>query len=735
MSATGTGKTVLSGLDVKNFNANRMLFVVHRGNIARKAVKTFQHIFGNTRKVGLYSGSRKEITADFLFCTVQTINKYENLNEFSKEHFDYIIIDETHRAGAPTYKKVLNHFSPKFLLGMTATPERTDGFDIFSLFDHNIGCEFRLNQAMEEDLVCPFHYFGVSDIEIDGQLVNELTDFNLLVSNECVEKIISATEEFGCDDGKVRGLMFCSRVEEAKELSNGFNQRGFKTRALSGGNSESEREDAINLLESDHAIEYINYIFTVDVFNEGIDMPKLNQIVILRPTQSPIVFVQQLGRGLRKTEQKEYLTVIDFIGNYQNNYMIPVALFGDKSLDKDILIKSVSDGNSIIPGTSTVNFDKISKEIIFESINKVNLRLKKDLTNDYQLMKFRLGRIPMMMDFIQFNGRDPYHYVEHSKSFLNFVMNVEENEDHALNGEPKLLLEYLSKYINDGKRALESLIIKSLVETGEITITSLKNKHKEEFDISVNEQTMHSAIQNSNLLFVTERKKLNKETKNVPVGKIYNFKIAHSSNGNLVPGETLVKSLESPLFSKYLKDSINYGLSQFKRRLEKNDFVEGFIRYQKYSRKDVFRILNWEQNPVPQTVGGYLVSPDKTNCPIFVNYHKEENISETTKYKDKFISDDRLRWESKSRRSLTSPDVETIINQKSNHIRLPLFVKKSNDEDGIYYYFIGDLTPIDESFVEDTMPAENGPGVSVVRIDFALDQAVEENLYNYIIKE
>lgn len=229
ISATGTGKTFLSAFDAKAFNPKRLLFVVHRYNIAQNSLNTFKKIFGDERKMGMYSGNKKELESDFIFSTIQTISKSEHLENFSKDHFDYIIIDETHRSGADSYLRLLEYFQPKFLLGMTATPERTDGNDIFKLFDNNIAYEIRLNKAMEEDMLSPFHYYGVTDLTINDKSVDNKADFNLLVSTERVNRIIEQAKFYGCDNGITRGLIFCSSQNEAIELSNLFNERGLKT--------------------------------------------------------------------------------------------------------------------------------------------------------------------------------------------------------------------------------------------------------------------------------------------------------------------------------------------------------------------------------------------------------------------------------------------------------------------------------------------------------------------------
>ena len=421
ISATGTGKTFLSAFDVQRLKPKRLLFLVHRLTIAKKAKSTFEYLLGNEKEMGIYSGSLKESSKEYLFSTVQTFSRVENLEKFKKDEFDYIIIDETHRAAADSYKRVMNYFEPDFYLGMTATPERTDGQSVFELFDHTIAYEIRLHNALEEDMLCPFHYYGVSDLIIENEEVDDKSDFNLLASSERVDQVISKSKFYGTDTGEIRGLIFCSEVKEAKQLSLEFNTRGFKTVALTGENSAQERSNAIEQIESNDSNEKLDYIFTVDIFNEGIDIPKINQIIMLRPTQSAIIFVQQLGRGLRKSENKEYLTVIDFIGNYSNNFLIPIALYGDNTYNKDQLRKLMNSGSSFLPGASTINFDRISKQRIYDAIDQANLQLKRDLSKDYDLLKHKIGKVPSMDDFVRHGSRDPFTYVKYSKSYFNFV--------------------------------------------------------------------------------------------------------------------------------------------------------------------------------------------------------------------------------------------------------------------------------------------------------------------------
>src|SRR5690606_31802324 len=427
--------------------------------------------------------------------------------------------------------------------------------------------------------------------------------------------------------------------------------------ALTGDSSEEQRANAISLLESDNLKEKLDYILTVDIFNEGIDIPKINQIIMLRPTESAIIFIQQLGRGLRKADGKGYLTVIDFIGNYDNNYLIPIALYGDTSYNKDTIRKLLNEGSRLIPGSSTINFDQITKERIFRSIDSANMQLLADLKKDYNLLKFRLGRTPMMMDFIKNDGRDPFLFVEYAKSYFNFVKKVDKDSIGELNSAETKLLELFAKEINNGKRVEDSLILKLLIEKNEVSVTDFKNYIKEKYGYEVTDKTINSCIVNLNFEFVRE----NKNKQLIPVREIYNLDIIKLQNNIFSLSDRFKKLLEGKLFHDFLFDSAIYSINEFDKSFDVENWNNGFVLYKKYSRKDVFRILNAFENPVAQNVGGYLVSSDNSNCPIFVNYHKEDHISETTKYEDEFVNRNEFDWMSKSNRKIESKDVQAIL--------------------------------------------------------------------------
>ncbi len=704
ISATGTGKTFLAAFDAQSQQPRRLLFVVHRLNIAKKAMKTFEKVFSVRKSMGIYSGNKRELDKAFLFATVQTISKLEHLKVFEPRHFDYIIIDESHRAGAQSYKNLIEYFSPKFLLGMTATPERTDGTDIFSLFDHNIAYEIRLNDAMEEQMLCPFHYYGVSDLFINEEKQDDVTLFNRLTSDERVKRIVSKSKFYGTDNGICRGLVFVSKVDEAYRLSKKFNDKGFRTVALSGSNSNEERALSIELLESENESERLDYIFTVDIFNEGIDIPKVNQIIMLRPTESAIIFVQQLGRGLRKLDSKSYLTVIDFIGNHTNNYLIPIALYGDTSFDKDKLRKLLSDGSTDLPGVSTINFDRISKEKIFESIDSANMRLLKDLKKDYSLLKFRLGRYPLMMDFVDSNSRDPYHFVKYSKSYYDFLVRVDSDFDVDLGISHSEILRLFSIEINNGKRIEESLILQELLDSESLSIEGFKQSIKEEFNYNVSSETLRSVINNLNFEFVKKDKE-----------------IVILENGRISRHPNFIFLLQDNYFTHFLRDSIQYSIYTFRKNYIKSSFKEGFMLYNKYSRKDVCRVLNWDKD-ISSTVYGYRTNKGSTPC--FVTYHKGDDVEGSIDYNDYFVSPSVFAWESRSNRRIESSEIQNVIKSK----RVLLFIKKA-DSEGTDFYYMGDVRIIPESIKQGEMKDTAQP---VVHFKFKLENSVPENLYSYI---
>lgn len=729
ISATGTGKTYLSAFDLRNFNPKRALFIVHREQIARKSLESFRNVFGDTRTMGILSGNYKEVKEDFIFATIQTLTKEDVYSSFAENEFDYIIIDEVHKAGATSYDRILRYFKPKFLLGMTATPERGDGFDIFKLFDHNIAYEIRLQQALEEDLLCPFHYFGISDISINGETLNDNTDFKYLVDDDRVNHIISKINFYGHDGDRVKGLVFCSDRKEASELSRKFNNKGFRTICLTGDNNQKEREDAIERLEQDEQVNCLDYIFTVDIFNEGIDIPAINQVIMLRPTKSAIIFIQQLGRGLRKNKNKEYVVVLDFVGNYDSNFLIPIALSGDRSYNKDNIRKYVMEGSRVIPGCSTINFDEISKKKIFESIDKVNFNDIKLIKESYTSLKQKLGRIPKLNDFELYGAIEPMRIFDNGSlgSYYKFLRKYEKEYDIELNSIQESFIEFISKKLANGKRIHELEMIKIIVEDENKSdyreydlIGILQQNLKDKYDIHFKDTTQTSII---NVL-----------TNEFPAGtgkKTYKQCIFLEKYGeNYGVSKVFRENLEDCNFKDIVNELVEYGIQRY-NKLYRNSYLNTSLKlYEKYTYEDVCRLLEWEHAEVALNIGGYKFDRISKTYPVFINYEKSEDINDSINYEDRFLSSNQLIAISKSGRSPESEDVVQAYKAEENGVQMHLFVRKNKDDKiSKEFYYLGKIRAIG---TPKPIVMKN-TNKKAVEIGYNLYTPVREDIYDYII--
>lgn len=498
LSSTGTGKSLASAFMLREMGTRRALFIVHREQIAKQTLKSYKRVFGLSRTYGLLSGNSRELGAEFLFATMQMMSKEEIRSHYSPEDFDVIILDECHHVGAESYQKIMQYFKPKFWLGMTASPD-TNQYDIYSIFDHHIAYEIRLQQALEEDLLCPFHYFGITDLEINGEVFDDnagVKNFSNLISDARVDYVIDKANYYGFSGDRVKGLIFCSRKDEAKELSKKFNERGLRTEVLTGEDTQERRESVIARLTNDEDGEdQLDYIFTVDIFNEGVDIPEINQVIMLRPTQSPVVFIQQLGRGLRKYEGKEYVVILDFIGNYMNNFMIPIALSGDRSYNKDAMRRYIREGARVIPGSSTIHFDEISKKRIYASIDTARTNDMKLLRESYRTLKYKLGRIPTIRDFKKFGSVDVTKIFEKCGSYHNFLKKYETEYHVHLTNQEEIIIEYFSKKLIAYKRIHELEMLRMLISR-ENRLLQYQKLLQEKYHVGMNEQVERSVIRN-----------------------------------------------------------------------------------------------------------------------------------------------------------------------------------------------------------------------------------------------
>ncbi|MGG0847085.1 DUF3427 domain-containing protein [Peribacillus simplex] len=710
ISATGTGKTYLSAFDVRRLNPERMLFIVHREQILQKAKSNFNRVLGGIDKdFGILSGSNKQIDSKYLFATIQTISKEETLHQFDPEAFDYILIDEVHKAGAKSYHKVIDYFNPKFLMGMTATPERTDDFNIYELFDYNIAYEIRLQEALEEDMLCPFHYFGVTDIEYNGETIDDTTLLTKLVAEERVNHMIEKIQYYGFSGKKVKGLIFCSRKEEAEQLSNVMNTKGYSTFALTSKHSQKERELQVNRLESG----ILDYIITVDIFNEGIDIPSVNQVVMLRQTQSSIIFIQQLGRGLRKHDSKDFVTIIDFIGNYRNNYLIPIALSGDKSQNKDNIRRHTKD-TSYIKGISTVNFEEVAKKYIFKAINNSNLTEMKILKEAFAELKNRIGRMPYLYDFITNQSIDPTVIIDKHSNYQQFLLKVKAEVPVLTDYENKVLTMF-SKELLNGKRRHEIILLDLLLKQEQVEYGEYLNQLKAS-DCLIDDATMVSVQYIFDLSFFTQTYKIKYGEKAI---------IALNEDNSFILNEEIRESLD---LNHHFK---NMYIDIVKSAKEKNKLYqshEPLSLYEKYTRKDACKLLNWN-NDESSTMYGYKTKHQ--TCPIFITYDKKDDLESSVAYGDEFLNQDVLKWFTRSNRTLGSKEVKKIIEAKENNIEIHIFVKKDDDE-GKDFYYLGKALPDKNTVQQTVMKDENKKELPVVQMNMVMEQSIDSKIYHYI---
>lgn len=406
ISATGSGKTYLAAFDALNFNPQRLLYVVHEGSILRKSLETFQEVFNGLKYCGMYSGEAKELDADFIFTT--NVSMCKSLELFGKKEFDYIIIDECHHAVADTYKRIIKYFEPEFLLGLTATENRMDNKDVVELFGNNIPYELRLRDAIINDLIVPFHYFGIRDELVNYGLTDseERRMISQISTPENCQFIHQQIEKHRVEGQKLKALAFCRNIQHARMMADNLGDY-YHTAYLTGKNKTGERIRAYNDLQSDQ--KDLEILFAVDILNEGVDIPGVNMVLFLRPTESSTIFIQQLGRGLRKYANKPYVTILDFIGNsYKRSVHIALAL-GSLSrnyiLEKKLLKSMVREDFACLGLKEygvEIHIDDLSKEEIISYIDSENFNRIKYLKNDYNNFKsfLKTPSYPRHVDYL-----------------------------------------------------------------------------------------------------------------------------------------------------------------------------------------------------------------------------------------------------------------------------------------------------------------------------------------------
>ncbi len=433
VAATGIGKTLIAAFDSMEYKT--ILFIAHREEILNQALLSFKTLRPNST-IGYFNGDVKDTKKDIILASVQTLGKeeYLNTNYFTPDYFEYIVIDEFHHAVAKSYKNIINYFKPRFLLGLTATPERLDNRDVFELCDYNVVYELRLKDAINKGYLVPFYYYGIYDDtdysvipEVNGKYKEDELEKALMIHKRA-ELILKNYLKFN----KQRTLAFCASRNHAEFMAEYFNQKGIKCCAVySGeqGRNAMERDEAIRKLKNGE----IKVIFTVDMFNEGVDIPEIDMVMFLRPTESPTVFLQQLGRGLRKAKDKDYLTVLDFVGNYKRAFIIPFLLSG-RDYDVEAIKKEKFTINDFdFPDGCVIDFDFRLIDIFRKQAESLK-NIKTLVYEEFLRIKKRLGKRPSRVEFFKYIDESIYKGIKRFSdplinAFKDYLSFLKENKE------------------------------------------------------------------------------------------------------------------------------------------------------------------------------------------------------------------------------------------------------------------------------------------------------------------
>jgi superfamily II DNA or RNA helicase len=668
VAATGVGKTVISAFDYKRFRDEnpraRLLFVAHREEILKKSRDTFRYICKNLNFGELLVGNNKPESIENLFVSIQSLNSSKLIERTSPDFYDYIVIDEVHHGAAQSYKKLLEYYKPKVLLGLTATPERMDGEDITRFFDKKMAYELRLPEAIDNKLLCPFQYFGVSDfVDLSelkwtrgGYEVSELENVYVLDTEKAkrrAQDIITNTIKYVDDIENVKALGFCVSIKHAEFMANEFNNAGIPSIALTGNSNDEIRKNAAKNLTDGN----IKVIFTVDLFNEGVDIPQINTILFLRPTESLTIFLQQLGRGLRISEGKECLTVLDFIGQSNKNYKFADkyrALIGKTKKSVESYVK---DGFVSLPKGCFIKLEKQAKEYVLRNIK--GLKNNKDvLIGKIKYFENDTGEKLNLKNFLRYNNISLDEFYNGKRTFSRLCAEAEiiqdfqyENEEvlnkrivNLLSMDSPKLIDFSRKYINNTDMNLnkEDLILRNML----YYTFYVKNPERE--GISSIKEGIEKIISNrlikEEILDILDI--LYEKINCVPIKNSYDF---------ICPLE---------VHCKYTQAQILAGLEYYREDFY-GPMLEG-VKYFKDKDLDIF----------------------------FITLNKsEKDFSELTLYEDYAISENLFHWQSQHKDTEKSKNVQRYVNSNG---RVSLFVREYKTENGKAspYIYLGECTHV-----------------------------------------
>ena len=578
-AATGVGKTYLAAFDSKSYE--RVLFVAHREEILKQAAASFRNV-RNSEDYGFFTGEEKSTDKSVIFASVATLGRSEYLSEkyFAPDYFQYLVIDEFHHAVNEQYQRIVKYFKPQFLLGLTATPERMDGRNIYEICDYNVPYEISLKDAINKGMLVPFHYYGIYDD----------TDYSglHLIRGRYDEKELNETYignvhrhdliyKYYCKYGSKKALGFCCSRAHAEEMAKEFCERGIPSAAVysnANGTYSEEREKAIEKLKSGE----IRVIFSVDMFNEGVDITSVDMVMFLRPTESPIVFLQQLGRGLRRSKGKEYLNVLDFIGNYEKAGRVRFLLTG-RTLGKNEYYNPAD--RSAFPDDCLIDFDMKLIDL-FSEMDKKHLKVRDQIRNEYYRVKEFLGRIPSRMDLFTYMDDDIYRVaITHSKDnpfkrYLDFrkeLGELTEEENLLYSGTGREFINLIEN--TNMSKVYKMPVLMAFYNHGnvrsQVSEEELLDSWKEFFSIGTNWKDLDRGITYEKYCSISDKEHI-KKILQMPVhflqesGKGFFVKKEGTA---LALKEDLTDVILQPAFGEQMKDVIEYrAMDYYRRRYE-----------------------------------------------------------------------------------------------------------------------------------------------------------------------
>lgn len=663
VAATGVGKTVISAFDFKNYlhknKRAKLLFVAHREEILKQSRDTFRAILKDANFGDLLVGRHQPDSIDHLFVSIQSFNSMKLHETLSPNFYDFIIVDEFHHAAAKSYQELLNHFKPHILLGLTATPERMDGQDITKYFDGKIASEMRLTEAINQKLLSPFHYFCVSDtVDLStlkwsrrGYDIKELENVytnNTIRSNQ----IVNSLYKYVTDIDDVKGLGFCVSVEHAIYMANFFNQKNIPSVALHGNSDKDTRSKAKKDLQQGN----IKFIFVVDLYNEGVDIPEVNTILFLRPTESLTVFLQQLGRGLRLAENKECLTVLDFVGQAHKNYNFEEKFRALISRAKHSVEHYVDKGFSNLPRGSFIHLEKQAKDYILRNIRAAR-NTKPHLLNKLKYFERDTSLSLSFENFLSHYKLSLYDFYGKggNRTYNRMLVEAGLAQDFTFEKE-ELVTKRLHKLFHLNSRKLLDFFIRYVESRGYLEILDEEENLME------------------NMLY-------------------YSFFQAEPEKEGYT---SIKKAMQHILANDQMQDEIinvlkfNY---QSIKTIEINhdfDFVTPLTVHSSYSTEQILAALGYyNENQKPAFREGVKYFEDKKLDVFFTTLNKsEKDFSPSTSYEDYAINEKLFHWQTQSKVSQNTPTAQRYINHRKYENKIALFVREYKKEKGYTAPFI-----------------------------------------------